>query len=150
MRNAFLRLRRLLFRQPRAEDRRRVLERFLPEFGTDFEGGKRDAPPKSIGEELFEWIDFLEAVDKAVGTFRFVELGAGYGRWSVRALKAAEQRNLDDAKAVAVEAERVHGECLVRHMQANCIGATDIGSCAQPWVPLPASSTSWYLRRTRA
>ncbi len=43
-----------------------------------------------------------------------MELGAGYGRWSVRALKAAEQRALLDAKAIAVEAEPIHCESLVR------------------------------------
>src|SRR5258706_7056983 len=111
-----------VLRQPRAAKRGWDLGRFRAEFGTCFETGRPERVPRSICEELFEWIDFLEAVEQASGTFRFVEVGAGYGRWSVRALKAAEQRNLVDAKAIAVEAEPIHGEWLVRHMRANCIG----------------------------
>jgi hypothetical protein len=38
----------------------------------------------SLDEQYFEWADLLEAVDGARGSFTMVELGAGYGCWSVR------------------------------------------------------------------
>ena len=56
------------------------------------EVGDNDAvsfPP--FGEEYFEWIDLLESVVSARGTYTFAELGAGFGRWSVRAAFAAQQ-----------------------------------------------------------
>jgi FkbM family methyltransferase len=46
-------------------------------------------PP--FNEEYFEWIDLLESALQASGVFTFLELGAGYGRWSVRAACAARQ-----------------------------------------------------------
>ena len=41
--------------------------------------------PKVNGLEYFEWLDLLHAVQDARDRFVMVELGAGYGRWAVRA-----------------------------------------------------------------
>ena len=38
-----------------------------------------------IDEEYFEWIDILESVISAKQSYTIIELGAGYGRWAVRA-----------------------------------------------------------------
>ena len=38
-----------------------------------------------FSEEYFEWIDFLAAVKTARDRFVMMELGAGYGRWLMRA-----------------------------------------------------------------
>lgn len=51
-------------------------------------------PLPGFDEEYFEWIDILESVEAARGSYVFMELGAGYGRWSVRAGLAARQRGL--------------------------------------------------------
>jgi hypothetical protein len=47
--------------------------------------------PPPVDEEYFEWIDLLTAATEAQGTFVFWELGAGYGRWSIRAAALARQ-----------------------------------------------------------
>ena len=52
-------------------------------------GSAADFPPFS--EEYFEWIDLLEMASQSGEVFTFLELGAGYGRWSVRAACAARQ-----------------------------------------------------------
>ena len=46
-------------------------------------------PP--FDEEYFEWIDILQAVKDAGRIFTMLELGAGYGRWAIRAALAAFQ-----------------------------------------------------------
>jgi FkbM family methyltransferase len=79
---------------------------FITDFvGSSFNGawdGQADAheipnyTPSLPGfdEEYFEWIDILESVCSAVESHVFIELGAGYGRWSVRAGLAARLKGL--------------------------------------------------------
>ncbi|MEM7680349.1 MAG: FkbM family methyltransferase [Planctomycetota bacterium] len=81
-------------------------------------------PP--IDEEFFEWVDVLESVRCAAqsGQERFVmiELGAGWGRWLMRA--AAAMRALRPAfpvELVAVEAEPEHFGFLLDHLRDNGI-----------------------------
>src|SRR5262245_42873848 len=76
------------------------------------------AVPPVIDEEYFEWIDMLEAVARSRGRFVFVELGAGYGRWSARALEAAEKRGIV-SHATLVEAEPSHAEAAHNHMRSH-------------------------------
>jgi FkbM family methyltransferase len=71
-----------------------------------------------VDEEYFEWIDLLEAVEQARGEFVMVELGAGYGRWSVRGALAARERGLIP-RCVAVEAEPTHARWLRQHFLDN-------------------------------
>jgi FkbM family methyltransferase len=87
---------------------------FIADFvGSRFKGAwdsQADAPallnytPSLPGfdEEYFEWIDILESVCSAVDSYVFIELGAGYGRWSVRAGLAARRKGLR-ARLVLVE-----------------------------------------------
>ena len=57
-------------------------------------------------EEYFEWIDLLESVAAASRTYTMIDLGAGYGRWSVRAAYAARQYNPElRCRLIAVEPE---------------------------------------------
>jgi FkbM family methyltransferase len=57
-------------------------------------------------EDYFEWIDILEAAVAARGSFTMIDLGAGFGRWSVGAAFAIRQCHPDlPFKIVAVEAE---------------------------------------------
>ncbi len=45
-------------------------------------------------EEIFEWIDLLEAIEDAKDQFVMIEVGAGMGRWGGRGGAVASTRNL--------------------------------------------------------
>lgn len=109
-------------------------KRAVPEWTTDYLGVRTRssfndtrAPttlhmlhPRLPGfdEEYFEWVDVLEAVERARGRFTMVELGAGWGRWVARGGIAARLRNLD-VSLVAVEAEPSHFRWLEQHLRDN-------------------------------
>lgn len=76
-----------------------------------------DYPP--VDEELFEWIELLESVRDAGSNFTYVELGAGFGRWTARAVQAARQRGIAEFRAVLVEAEPQHAQWARQHMDDN-------------------------------
>ena len=71
----------------------------------------------AFNEEYFEWLDLLESIKAwkpGSGPYTFMELGAGYGRWSVR---AAFARKL--ARIIAVEAEPTHFDWLRQNFVDN-------------------------------
>lgn len=82
-------------------------------------------------EEYFEWIDLLESVtdyvQRDLGTrpFAFAELGAGYGRWAVNAVRALEQAAGARCEYLlcAIEADRQHFEWLQQNLADNGIDA---------------------------
>jgi len=74
-------------------------------------------PP--VDEEYFEWIDILESVSQVRDSYTMLELGAGYGRWAVRAASALRQRGIRQCHLVAVEAEPVHFGWLKQHFCDN-------------------------------
>jgi FkbM family methyltransferase len=76
-------------------------------------------PP--MNEEYFEWISLLRSVFEASGTFNFVELGAGYGRWAARAVLAARQKKIETIRVLMVEAEPTHVAWAREHMANNGI-----------------------------
>ena len=76
-------------------------------------------------EEYFEWADLLESVKQAKNRYVFVELGAGYGRWTVRASQAIKRLNPMSFHAVAVEAEPTHFEFLKLHFRDNGLDPCD-------------------------
>jgi FkbM family methyltransferase len=67
--------------------------------------------PPPVDEEYFEWIDLLTAATEAQRTFVFWELGAGYGRWSIRAAAVAKQLGVP-VELTCVEADPIHFEWL--------------------------------------
>lgn len=73
----------------------------------------------AIDDEYFEWIDVLESVCSAKGHYVMVELGAGYGRWAVRAACALKQRATTTPHLIAVEAEPIHFRWLREHFRNN-------------------------------
>lgn len=76
-------------------------------------------PP--LDEEYFEWIDLLESVAAAKGTYTMMELGAGYGRWAVRGAIAIRLYRQIPFRLVVVEAEPRHFKWIERHMSENGI-----------------------------
>jgi len=76
-------------------------------------------------EEYFEWIDLLEAVRAARGSFTMLELGAGYGRWTARGAQAARSLGITRLNLGLAEAEPQHAEWLRQHMADNDIGTDD-------------------------
>ena len=103
-------------------------------FGIDFLGVKTrceflggaavagmPGQPDPPNEEYFEWIDLLESIMAAKEHYTMMELGAGYGRWSVRAAAAVRQLRKLPFHLVAVEGEPRHYRWLQQHMADNQI-----------------------------
>jgi len=103
-------------------------------FGIDFLGVKTrceflggaavagmPGQPDPPNEEYFEWIDLLESIMAAKEYYTMMELGAGYGRWSVRAAVAVRQLRKLPFHLVAVEGEPRHYRWLQQHMADNRI-----------------------------
>jgi FkbM family methyltransferase len=78
-----------------------------------------------FNEEYFEWVDILEAVAEASGTFVMVELGAGYGRWLMRAASALQNKRECTFCSVAVEPEPDHFRWLLQNYRDNGIEPTE-------------------------
>ena len=77
-------------------------------------------PP--FDEEYFEWVDLLESVVAAKGSYTMIELGAGFGRWAVRAAFAARQYNPKlRCHVIAVEAEPTVFGWMKKHFRHNGI-----------------------------
>jgi FkbM family methyltransferase len=78
--------------------------------------------PRQVGSEYFEWIDVIEAVIGAGEAFRMVELGAGFGRWTVecyQALRIYHGDALPGHHFIAVEPEPTHFRWLQQHIALN-------------------------------
>jgi FkbM family methyltransferase len=73
----------------------------------------------TVDEEYFEWIDILESVSLARDRYTMLELGAGYGRWAVRAATALRRRGIERCHLVAVEPEPLHFKWLRQHLCDN-------------------------------
>lgn len=112
-----------------------------PGYGIDFLGTKIDSqfvlgiltykegeylqtPYPVVDEEYFEWIDLLESVAAAHDSYTMIDLGAGYGRWAVRAAYAVQQFNPNlPCRVIAVEAEPTVFTWMGRHFENNGICA---------------------------
>lgn len=80
-------------------------------------------PP--FDEEYLEWVDLFESIASAKACFTMIELGAGYGRWLVRAAFAVRWFGNIPCKLVGVEAEPTHFEWMKQHFSDNGIGLED-------------------------
>ncbi len=79
-----------------------------------------------LNEEYWEWIDLIQSVRDAGDRLVIVELGAGYGRWSVAAKCLAKRlRPNIDVHAIAVEAEPAHFAMLKQHFVDNGFDPTN-------------------------
>jgi FkbM family methyltransferase len=78
-----------------------------------------DVPYPAFDEEYFEWIDLLESVVAARDSYHMIELGAGYGRWAMRAALAIRQYSAIPFHLTAVEADPVHFDWLRMNFEDN-------------------------------
>lgn len=83
------------------------------------EGKHAVAQLPGVDEEYFEILDLVDATRSAQGRFVMVELGAGFGRWLVRAAKLLERFNPMPLHLVAVEAEPTHFAWIADHFRDN-------------------------------
>lgn len=88
----------------------------------DWESG---VPRPPLGQNFVEWLDLLESVFAARENdeYLFVELGAGYGRWSARALAAADRLRIPRSRAILVEGEPQHAAWARQHLTLNGFSA---------------------------
>ncbi|MEN0653293.1 MULTISPECIES: FkbM family methyltransferase [Hyphobacterium] len=83
-------------------------------------GSKYTPPLPSLNEHYFDWILTLESVARAAGAYRMIELGAGWGTWSVIGATAARQSaRIDAIEIVAIEADHTHYDWMRRHFASN-------------------------------
>lgn len=94
-----------------------------------------------INEEIFEWIDVLEAICFARNEFTMIELGCSHARWLVQAAFAARQRGVA-TKVTGVEAEPTHFRWAREHLSDNGLDRKDALHCAA--VDVCDGSASFY------
>ena len=83
----------------------------------------------AFNEEYFEWIDILESVKNYAAyhagrrPYVFAELGAGFGRWTVNAVRALQQACPGQCEyfLCAVEADKQHFKWLKQNLRDNGI-----------------------------
>lgn len=92
---------------------------------TQFESEEVVPPLPPFSESYFEWVDVLESVHDARDRYVVCELGAGWGRWCVRAARAVRQLNPMPFKCIAVEAEPQHFRWMREHFADNGINPDD-------------------------
>jgi len=74
---------------------------------------------------VFEWLDICETVLAAKNNYTFVELGAGYARWSVIAYFMATRFRSLRTKLICVEPEPTHYRWAVQNFLDNGIPVRD-------------------------
>ena len=97
------------------------LAEYLPEHHVFASPGEIIPANIPINEEYFEWMDILNSIVKSEEYFTFVELGAGYGRWSARAYMAALSFGIKPEKItlITVEADPKHSQWCKKHLNYN-------------------------------
>ena len=97
------------------------LSEYLPEHHVFASPGEIIPASIPINEEYFEWMDILNSIAKSEEGFTFVELGAGYGRWSARAYMAALSFGIKPERItlITVEADPKHSLWCKKHLKYN-------------------------------
>jgi hypothetical protein len=97
-------------------------------------------PDDGYRSEDVEYAALAQAVNTAVGTFRIIEVGAGWAPWSVAGIVQAERRGLA-ATAIAVEADTTRAGWALQHAADNGVRAEMLegspdelaAQLAEPW-----------------
>lgn len=131
--------------------RLKFLKGMMTEYVEAQNPGATEPPLPAFDEEYFEWIDVLEAVTAARDRFVMIELGAGYGRWLVRAVAALRQVNPLPFALVAVEAEPTHFAWIHEHLRDNDIDAGEhelieaaVNATGEPVIFHVGNPSGWY------
>lgn len=90
-------------------------EKTLPSLGDRF----LETNYPEISEEYFEWVDILQSALHSKNSYLMFEIGAGYGRWGLRAWKAAKANGVKQPQIVCVEAEPDHANWIDLHFRRN-------------------------------
>jgi FkbM family methyltransferase len=90
-----------------------------------FEAREIVPPLPRFGKGYFEWVDLLESVRDARGRYVVCELGAGWGRWCVRAVRAVGLLNPMPFACIAAEAEPQHFLWMREHFSDNGVDPAD-------------------------
>jgi FkbM family methyltransferase len=76
-------------------------------------------PRPVFDEEYFEFVDVLESVRDSNEAYVMMELGAGFGRWGIRAGLAARRRGIRDVNLLFVEGLPKHVRWLNEALALN-------------------------------
>jgi FkbM family methyltransferase len=79
-------------------------------------------PPQALDSDYLEWVDLIESIVQAGPRYTMIELGAGYGRWTVNAALAVRSLGRSRYRLMAVEAEPTHFAFLRQHCKDNGVG----------------------------
>jgi FkbM family methyltransferase len=113
--------------------------------------------PGDYHAETIEWIGLLKAVRSAQQQYVAMELGAGFGTWTVAGGAAARSRQIKNIRLYAVEGDPEHFNCLRQHFIDNgfdpakhkllqaAVGAS-AGVASWPVLDAAASYENWGLR----
>lgn len=115
-------------------------------------------PDDGYRSEAEEYVALAQAIGTAKGTFRIVEVGAGWAPWSVAGIVIARRRGLT-ATGIAVECDRTRSEWALQHADDNDVraelveGSTDAiaARLAEPWGDTElrvVRAAGWHCRTT--
>ncbi len=108
-----------------------------------FDGRRLPPPiPADFHAEAVEWVGLLKAVDRAEGSFRMVELGAGFGPWVVAGGVAARFKGIKDIVLYGVEGDELHCTLMREHFDDNGFGP-DVSHVLQAAVGTKAGTAQW-------
>ena len=84
--------------------------------------------PDPLGDDWYEWVDVLEAINAAQNGFAMIELGAGFGRWVVNAALAVQRHKTGISGPLwlcAVEPSPTRFSWMRQHFQDNGLNPDD-------------------------
>ncbi|MED5550665.1 MAG: FkbM family methyltransferase [Pseudomonadota bacterium] len=80
-----------------------------------------------LNEHYLDWVVVLESVARARGSYRIVELGAGWGTWTSAALAACRQNSaIKEVEAAAIEADLTHWKWMKEHFANNALAGEGV------------------------
>lgn len=116
---------------------------------------KIPVPADFFHAEAVEWIGLLKAVRSAADQYVAMELGAGFGPWSVAGGLAARLRGIKSIRLAAVEADSQHFQFLRQHFADNGFdpdqhalfeAAVGVSAGAAQWPIVEDSAETWGCR----
>ena len=101
-------------------------EIYRPQDVRDLPKSQRRSEWPNFNEEYFESIDLIESIMQSGDRYVMFELGAGYGRWGIRAYQFVRRHfPKKQAHILFAEAEPVHFDDLKYHLKLNNVNEND-------------------------